>query len=404
MFELLFLLLPVAVFYGYVMGSRQANKSQQSEKTRKIGFLTKGINYFLYRDKEKAVDEFIRYYDSDGEHSFEEGLALGTLLRERGDLEKAIRFHNNLLTTAKIEPVQRTAVLLELARDFMSSGLLDKAEDILRELISYNSAKKASVRLLVTLYEQEKEWQRAIDLIDSFKQFADEGILKRQSEFYCELGNESYSRKNYAKANDYFKKASIVNKGCVRAYLNMAKIMIEIGQTKNALTYIQEAVKSDPEMIPICLKSLAKCFYPGQELQHLEVLNSWLQLSDSPQLVMAVADLIMANKTPEEAEAFVMRLLKKSPSFELFSYILGNLYEGLDPKNQERFAVLKSIMDAHLAGNYRYICKHCGFKSSVLFWQCPSCHRWEQMKPNQISEWGAGGVRTVTVEKPEKDG
>ena len=186
MFELLFLLLPVAVFYGYVMGSRQANKSQQSEKTRKIGFLTKGINYFLYRDKEKAVDEFIRYYDSDGEHSFEEGLALGTLLRERGDLEKAIRFHNNLLTTAKIEPVQRTAVLLELARDFMSSGLLDKAEDILRELISYNSAKKASVRLLVTLYEQEKEWQRAIDLIDSFKQFADEGILKRQSEFYCD--------------------------------------------------------------------------------------------------------------------------------------------------------------------------------------------------------------------------
>jgi lipopolysaccharide biosynthesis regulator YciM len=403
MFELLFLLLPVAVFYGYVMGSRQANKSQQSEKTRKIGFLTKGINYFLYRDKEKAVDEFIRYYDSDAEHSFEEGLALGALLRERGDLEKAIRFHNNLLTTARIEPVQRSAVLLELARDFVSSGLLNKAEDILMELISYNSEKKSAVRLLVTLYEQEKEWQRAIDLIDSFRQFADENITKREAEFYCELGNEAYSRKNYAKANDYFKKSASINKGCVRAYLNMAKIMIEIGQTKNALAYIQEAVNADPAMIPICLKSLAKCFYPGQEMQHLEVLNSWLQLSDSPQLVMAVADLIMTNKTPEEAEAFVMRLLKKSPSFELFSYILGNLYEGLDPRTQERFAVLKSIMDAHLAGNYRYMCQHCGFKSSVLFWQCPSCHRWEQMKPHQISEWGNTAVRPAVNDKTKQD-
>lgn len=392
MFELLFLLLPVAVFYGYFMGFRNACKNEQSEKNKKFGFLTKGINYFLYRENDKAVDEFIRYYDSDTEHSFEDGLALGALLRERGELEKAIRFHNKLLMSA--EPVQRSAVLLELARDFMNSGLLNKSEDILKELISYNSERKSAVMLLIKLYEQEKEWQKAIGLIDAFDCYSSDSLRQRQSQFHCELGNELYVRQNYAKANDQFKKAVTINKKCVRAYLNMAKILIEIGQTKKALSYIQDAVNADPEMIPICLKSLAKCFFAGQEEEHLEVLNSWLQISENPHLVIAISEIMAKTKTREEIDVFLLRVLKKTPSFELFSYVWERMYFDLGPEDQERFTVLKSIMDAHQVNNHRFMCHKCGFKSSVLFWQCPSCHNWETMKPHQITDWKASAGST----------
>jgi lipopolysaccharide biosynthesis regulator YciM len=201
-------------------------------------------------------------------------------------------------------------------------------------------------------------------------------------------------RQNYAKANDQFKKAVTINKKCVRAYLNMAKILIEIGQTKKALSYIQDAVNADPEMIPVCLKSLAKCFFAGQEEEHLEVLNSWLQISENPHLVIAISEIMAKTKTREEIDVFLLRVLKKTPSFELFSYVWERMYSDLGPEDQERFTVLKSIMDAHQVNNHRFMCHKCGFKSSVLFWQCPSCHNWETMKPHQITDWKASAGST----------
>ena len=29
------------------------------------------------------------------------------------------------------------------------------------------------------------------------------------------------------------------------------------------------------------------------------------------------------------------------------------------------------------------VCPHCGFESKILFWNCPSCRRWESMKPKK---------------------
>lgn len=390
MFELLFLLLPVAVCYGYIMGRRSADKTRQTENTRKIDFLTRGINYFLSKDKEEAVNEFIRFYDSSSEHSFEESIALGSLLREKGELEKAIRFHNGLLTDENTEPARRSVVLLELARDFMNAGLLDKAEDILRELISYNTEKKAAVLLLVTIFEQEKEWQKAVDLIDAFSRYKDEKLLKRQAEYYCELGNELYARQNVSRAADFFKKAAAINPACVRAYLNAARIMIEAGQTGNAVACLRRGAEADPAMIPVLLNSLARCFGPGREREHLEILNSWLALSESPELVIQMAELMLAVRSGEESGAFVTRLLKKSPSYELFSYALGRVYGELDPETREKFAALKAILDANLVNGSRFQCERCGFKSSMLFWQCPSCHGWESMKCHQIEGWKNG--------------
>src|SRR5574344_192688 len=348
MLELLFLLLPVAAFYGYVMGIRSARKNSESQKISQLGFYTKGINYFLHRDKDKAVDEFIRYYDSKVNHSFEEGIALGNLFRERGELDRAIKFHTGLMTKDGVEPAQRSITLLELAKDFKRAGLLDKAEEILFELISYNSEKQRALQLLLKVYEQEKEWHKALNLISSYRNVLAGTVKQSEAEFLCEIASDEFANHVFSKAIDYLVKTS----------------------------------ELDIEMIGLLVKPLRKCFDANNYEQHMAILNLWLEKSDSEAVVLELANIILETKDKDSAEEFLMRRLKKTPNISLFTQLLNYRLSELDGKSQERLAVLKSLIEIYQAKNPRFICHKCGFKSNILFWQCPSCHGWEKMKPN----------------------
>jgi lipopolysaccharide assembly protein B len=382
MLELLFLLLPVAAFYGYVMGIRSARKNSESQKISQLGFYTKGINYFLHRDKDKAVDEFIRYYDSKVDHSFEEGIALGNLFRERGELDRAIKFHTGLMTKDGVEPAQRSITLLELAKDFKRAGLLDKAEEILFELISYNSEKQRALQLLLKVYEQEKEWHKALNLISSYRNVLAGTVKQSEAEFLCEIASDEFANHVYSKAIDLFKKALSINPECFRAGLSLAKIEIELGHFSNAIDYLVKTSELDIEMIGLLVKPLRKCFDANNYEQHMAILNLWLEKSDSEAVVLELANIILETKDKDSAEEFLMRRLKKTPNISLFTQLLNYRLSELDGKSQERLAVLKSLIEIYQAKNPRFICHKCGFKSNILFWQCPSCHGWEKMKPN----------------------
>lgn len=386
MLELLFLLLPVAAFYGYIMGIRSARKNSESKTTSQITFFSKGINYFLNRDKDKAVDEFIRYYDSKGDHSYEESIALGGLFRERGEIDRAIKFHTGIMTSEGLEPAQRSYTLLELAKDFYKAGLLDKAEKILFELISYNTEKKNAVQLLIKVYEQEKEWRKALEVISSYRKVLAGTTSQAEAQYLCELANDEFSNRNFSKAIDLFKKALSVNPQCFRAGLTLAKIYIEEQNYTKAIDYIVRTSDLDLEMQGMLVKPLAKCFKEENDPKHIEILNDWLEKSSSVQVVLELSNIIYNTQGKDSAEEFLMRRLKKTPDINLFAHLLNYRLSELDSKSQERLAVLKSLVEIYKVRNHRFICSKCGFKSNILFWQCPSCHSWEKMKLNKSSK------------------
>ena len=74
MFELLFLLLPLAAAYGFYMGRNSYKDTHARSKTEQTNKYLHGVDFLLNNDKEKAMDEFIAYLDS--EHpSFESTIA-----------------------------------------------------------------------------------------------------------------------------------------------------------------------------------------------------------------------------------------------------------------------------------------------------------------------------------------
>lgn len=133
MLELLFLLLPIAAAYGWYMGRRGVRQDAQTKSHHFSRQYVAGLNFLLSDEPDKAVDLFIQLLEVDSE-TIETHLALGNLFRSRGEVDRAIRIHQNLVARPNLVWEQRHLAMLELARDFLAAGLLDRAEHMLLEL------------------------------------------------------------------------------------------------------------------------------------------------------------------------------------------------------------------------------------------------------------------------------
>lgn len=386
MLELLFLLLPIAAFYGYYMGSHSSKQEIENNKSQHIRSFMKGINYFLSRDKDRAVDALISYYDSKVEHTFEECMTLASLFREKGELDRAIKFHKKIIEDSSTTPEERSYALLELATDFKRAGLLSNAEEILLELITYNSQKKRAVSSLVLLYQQEREWMKAISIVESYKKILEGDLVVNQGQFYCELATEHFSRANYSEAENLFKKALAVHPKCVRAMLNLAKIEIEKKRFDKVVSYLDQIINTDVVMSGLVVKILNKAceaILPANEIKQrkLNILKNWLDKAMSVPIVLELCNVLEDMEGLAKADEFIIRIAKSYPNIDVFSRMLKMSMVDLDAKSIERIGIIRDLIEHYKNQTPRFVCHRCGFETKMLFWQCPGCRRWESLKP-----------------------
>ena len=102
MFELLFLLLPVAALYGYFMGRSTSKQKRENDKNRQDSIYLKGFDYLLSNKQDKAVDKFIAYLNSI-DQTYESSLALGNLFRQQGEVDKAISLHEKMSNDSSLD-------------------------------------------------------------------------------------------------------------------------------------------------------------------------------------------------------------------------------------------------------------------------------------------------------------
>ena len=163
MFELLFILLPIAAVYGYYMGKSSARQKEQESKNEQNSAYLKGFDYLINNKQEKAVDKFIAFLNSK-DPSFDSSIALGNLFRQRGEVDKAIAMHEKMANSNELEESENELAKLELAKDFISAGLLDRAENILLTLVEIPRQSKQAAKQLLAVYEREQDFKKAISV------------------------------------------------------------------------------------------------------------------------------------------------------------------------------------------------------------------------------------------------
>ena len=124
---LLVLLLPVAIYFGWWLARSFERRTSNKQRQLFSNQYFQGLNYLLNEQPDKAIQVFLELAEVN-EDTVETHMALGSLFRRRGEVDRAIRFHQNIIAKPGLQPEQRTQALLELGEDYMRAGLLDRAE------------------------------------------------------------------------------------------------------------------------------------------------------------------------------------------------------------------------------------------------------------------------------------
>lgn len=379
MFELLFLLLPIAAVYGYFVGRGSVKQKIQNSKHNQNADYLKGFDYLLNNKQEKAVDKFIAYFNSK-DPSFESSIALGNLFRQRGQVDKAISLHEKMSNDSNLEDSERELSLLELANDFISAGLLDRAENILLSLVDIPRQRKSAAKLLLSVYEKEQDFEKAIAVSEKYSQALEKSADKQVSQYHCEIAKRFVLNSQYKEAESELYKAISCNEKSVRARLELADILIKQSDLKKAHGLIKEAYTLDSSCAMVCIDKLKLCFQNSADPNYRFALEDLVHRTSSAQAMVELVKVVEQISGQSDAQALLLSYTQNTANLKLVSQLLSLRAHSSDPSANESILQIKSMLDAQISLSNRYICPNCGFESKILFWQCPSCRKWESMK------------------------
>ena len=391
----LLLLVVTAIAIGWFLGQRGSSSTAQQHGSSIQQQYYKGLNYLLNDQPDGALDAFIEALEVNTE-TLDTHIAVGNLMRRKGEVERAIRIHQNLLSRPTLPKEQLHQAHLELARDFISAGLLDRAERLLEDLVAEAPElhKTATLHLLEIL-QDEKEWQRAIE---KAKQLlpkkgllkptpADPQINRSLSHYCCELALQAMSQSDYHSARKQLKQAITYDKACVRASLLLAQAEYETGHYEQAIKALYKIRQQDISYVSETIDLLKSCcdkLNDSQSYQHY--LKSCLDQHPSVTIVLALVADIQARNGDEAAADFIGAELKRRPSLRGLDKLVELHVANSRGKAKDNLMLLQNLITQLIESKPQYQCHHCGFAGKQLHWLCPSCKHWGQVAPIQGAE------------------
>ncbi|MHB1751626.1 MAG: lipopolysaccharide assembly protein LapB [Acidiferrobacter sp.] len=377
---LIWLLLPVAAGSGWV-AARYDQRRHRARKDLPTAYF-KGLNFLLNEQADKAIEIFIKVLEVNSE-TVETHLALGSLFRRRGEVERAIRVHQNIIARPALDRDQRARALLELGQDYLKAGLLDRAENLFLELAEIRLHNEEALRLLMHIYQQERDWEKAISVCRRLGRAGGPGLNDVIAQYYCELAEEAYKRNEHDVAREQARRALQSDKACVRASMVLGNIEADLGRHKDAIKAWRRVEIQNPLYLGEVAQALAKSYQAvGDEEGLYRFFQEALGRHRDIALILALADVIERREGLRAAEAFIVSWLRRQPSVRGLNRLIGLHVEQAAGESREDLAILKGIIEKIVEGRRRYLCHQCGFSGQSLHWQCPGCHRWNTVTPS----------------------
>ena len=373
---------PVVFALGW-LASRLDLRQWRQQQRRTTRPYYQGLDYLLGEQPEQAIDAFIQAVQQDPDTSALH-FALGTLFRQRGEYERAVRVHEHLLARADLERGDQERARFELAQDFLKAGLLDRAEAALAQLEGTPYQMQAWLTLL-GLHERAHEWDKA-DTIAQRLQHAGEGDFSaRRAHYLCELAAATLVRGGSGAHEDsraLLERALLLAPGSTRARIQLAGLLAAQGDAGAAFATLTPLPGYAPHAMPLVASELVLL---GQASGNLEQARELLQASYTAAPSIDVADALVqariaAGEAPEAARAGYLAHMQQEPSLIAAARWLAH-----EPDSSAHTTVQRSIEHAARPLS-RYRCAACGFEAQGYFWQCPGCQAWESFPPRRIEE------------------
>lgn len=378
MLELLFLLLPVAAAYGWFMGRNSVRNEDRREQEEFSKQYVTGLNLLLSDQPDKAVDLFIQLLDVDTD-TLETHWTLGKLFRRRGEVDRAIKIHQNLTSRPTISERQRRMAMFELGLDYLAAGIFDRAEEMLLAMQSDKEFAEPCQRYLLELYESTHEWDKAIKVALKLAR-RDVSAEPLVAQLYCELAS---LQDDPELSEKYYQKARKHEPDNVRAALALGRMWYEQGAYNKAQKVLMGIIDSDPAFVSEALPVLKACFESqNDETGFIQFLHKCVSEANSTTAAMLLSEAIAKEGSIEEAEQFMQAALLRNPTMKGFHQLMDFHIRAADVgRARDSLQMLQKLVQQQLQQRPKYRCRHCGFAGSTLYWHCPSCRVWGEIKP-----------------------
>ena len=371
----LLLLLPFAAGSGWLGAARALAKRRQREVSLPTAYF-KGLNFLLNEQHDKALEVLVTALEQDKE-TVEVQLALGSLFRKRGEIQRATRVHQNLVARTQLDDSQKLHALYELAQDYYKAGLLDRAEHLLVEIGGVDELEESAQQLLLQIYEQEKEWESAIKVAKNLEAFDGQSLSGVIAQYHCEIAENAITEGRYGFAQARIREAIEIDGACVRAIIQSGRVRAIQGDHRGAIGEWAKGVDRHLEL-PGEITGLIQNSYRilGAPDEYREFLKNMLKSRDDFRLVLALTECFDDWGGGGIAETFLLEKIRSNPSIPgLHRLIQMRLAQSNFPNNQD-LGLLEKLIGGIVADESGYECRHCGFRGKVMHWQCPGCRTW----------------------------
>ena len=382
----LWMLLGIPFFFGLGWLAARVDINQVVSESRKLprGYF-KGLNHLLNDQPDKAIDSFIEIVKLDPESS-DMHFALGNLFRRRGETERAIRVHQNLLARPDLPSEQKAHAQYELGIDYLKAGLLDRAEETFNLLVDTPYAVQARKSLL-EIYQREKEWKRAIEAAEGLQESGAGARQREIAQFYCELAQDALVHTAPSDALALLDKALEADRHSVRATILRGDALLAQGDVEEALkTWRRVEQQSVPHVALVAARLMDGYRKVGRPQEGVNLLKSYLAEASSIDLIEVVFKAVIELDGVQAAKELVVEELRRNPTLLGLDKLLEARLMDAPANIWEELSMVKNLVQRYTQKLARYQCSHCGFKARQFYWHCPGCNRWDSYPPRRTEE------------------
>ena len=376
------LLITTAVAIGWAVG-RFGSQGRHDTVISNEESVRDRLQFLFTNYSDQAVDNFVQSLavnrDTVSLH-----LSIGSHFRNKGETDRAILIHQNLLDRPELPARYSPQVTLELALDYLNAGLFDRAESLLQQLMGDREYGRRAATQLIDLYQQEREWDKASQVANTVTRTdADPAMFKILAYLTCEKSEQALRQDDRWGAQKLAKEALGFDRSCVRATLILMKLLIFQGSFREASAMAIKIFEQNPDFGPEAIDQLMQLEREHGDISKLgRKLRKLYESYPSTSLLLALVESVELRSGRPVAIDLLRGELEARPSVRgLLRLVEMAGYDKGMTTDEGR--LMSRIGELILLNRPVYRCVNCGFDGRQLHWLCPSCRQWETVRPIQ---------------------
>lgn len=366
-----------AIAGGLAAGAwtRSRRRGERGDRFRTSPHYTQGLHYLTAGQLELAISELTKVTREEP-GAVDVVQVLSHLLREAGQVEKAIQLHQGLLARGDLTRAERAYVLAALGTDFRKAGFLDRATRAYAEALEVDPRNLQALVGQQKLHEEQGQWREAYEVQTRLSRLrkTDDGLVL--AHFQAEMGREAAREGRREAAEAAFKAALSLDRRVFPAHLGLADLFAE-NDPRRAAAILEDAITAAPDRAYLAFEPLARAYSACREPSRFAAACERLIRQDPRdwRARVALARQLRAEGKPDESLGLLLRAVEANPQVLLVHLEAWRTLRALGVVGE---AEARYVAAAEESAFYvdPHICTACRYRADDMLWRCPHCHEW----------------------------